>query len=71
MQATSAEQGNQESSKLHKALGQSENDDFLDDFVILMRPKLDKYNKKEKLIKEEEQMDSSSSQCLISKEGLP
>ena len=69
--ATLAEQGNQESSKQHKALDKSENDDFLDDFVILTRPKLDKYNRREKLIKEEEQMDSSNSQCLISKEGLP
>jgi hypothetical protein len=28
-------------------------DDFLEDFVILQRPKLDKYNKMEKLQKEE------------------
>ena len=66
-----AEHGNQESTKERKALAQPENDDFLDDFVILTRPKLDKYNRREKLIKEEEQMDSSYSQCLISKEGLP
>jgi hypothetical protein len=54
-----AEQGNQEGTKERKALAQPENDDFLDDFVILTRPKLDKYNRREKLIKEEEQMDSS------------
>jgi len=63
----SAEQGNKESPKQHIAAP----DDFLDDFVILARPKLDKYNRREKLNKEEEQMDSSHSQCLISKEGLP
>jgi hypothetical protein len=69
--ASLVEQGNQESTKERKALAQPEDDDFLDDFVILTRPKLDKYNRREKLIKEEEQMESSNSQCLISKEGLP
>ena len=53
----SAEQGNKESPKQQIAAP----DDFLDDFVILARPKLDKYNRREKLNKEEEQMDSSHS----------
>lgn len=44
--------------------------DTFDDFVIVERLDMKKYNKTSKLIEEEKIKDSGSSQCLIARSGM-
>lgn len=46
------------------------NDDFYDDFVIVDRLDMKKYNKQSKLLEEEKIKDSGSSKCLVARNGM-
>ena len=46
------------------------NDDFYDDFVIVERLDMKKYNASSKIQEEEKIKDSGSSKCLIARNGL-
>ena len=47
-----------------------DNAEDFDDFVIVDKPDVKKYNKQSKLIEEEKIKDSGSSKCLVAKIGL-
>lgn len=50
--------------------GIEEDADFYEDFIVLEKQDMKKYNMQEKLHKEEKIMDSSWSKCLVARPGL-